>query len=203
MIKVVVFDLGNVIISVNFYSYYQIAAQMTGYDPEKIEKLVLESGLVAEYETGKLSSLEFKEKITRKLKLEIGFEDFSRIWCDIFTENKEVFELIRALKGKYRLFLLSNTNELHFYYAVEKFPVLMEFEEYILSYRIGCTKPDPVIFREAIRRAGCKPDELVYIDDIPEYAAAAQNLGIQGINFCSSAQLKEELLSRKVYWKGG
>jgi putative hydrolase of the HAD superfamily len=175
-------------------------AQLSAYTPEQIYEAGLKTHLVQDYEMGRLCSREFQRAICRKLKMDIEYPDFAQMWNDIFSENKQVSELIRALSKNYRLFLLSNTNELHFDFARKNFPLLDEFEEYILSYCLGCTKPDPRIFQEAIRRAGCKPGEIVYIDDIAEYVAAAESLGIQGIHFHSSRQLKDELSQRQVSW---
>ncbi len=200
MIQVIVFDLGNVIIPVDHLRFCRGLAQVSSWTAEEIYRDAFGTRLVHDYEQGRLSSREFHKEVCRRLGLELGFADFSRIWCEIFSENKEVSALIRALKGNYRLFLLSNTNELHFEFARKNFPVLDEFEEYILSYRLGCTKPDPRIFKEAIRRADCKPAEIVYIDDIAEYAAAAESLGIQAIHFRSSRQLKDQLAGRQVSW---
>ena len=200
MIKVIVFDLGNVIVSVNHFRFCQKLAGVSEYTPEEIYNMGFDTYLVHDYEEGRITAREFFSEIRRKIQVRLKYSDFCRMWCDIFTENKAVSALIRALKGNYHLFLLSNTNDLHFNFAAKNFPVLGNFEEYILSYLVGCAKPDPRIYLEVIRLADCAPEEIVYIDDVPEYVSAARIFGIRGIHFRSCEQLQAELARYKISW---
>jgi putative hydrolase of the HAD superfamily len=61
-------------------------------------------------------------------------------------------------------------------------------------------KPQPRIFQAAIALAGCRPEECFYTDDIADYVAAAQNLGIDAVRFESLAQLQSELTARGIRW---
>lgn len=201
MIKVIVFDLGNVILPFDLSICCNRLARVSGFAPEEIYDIGLGNELIHNYEEGRLSSQEFYEAVCLRLKTKITYYDFCQMWNEIFIENEDVSALIRSLKENYRLLLLSNTNELHFNFARKTFSVLEEFEDYILSFRLGYAKPNPLIFQEAIRRANCKPEEIIYTDDIADYVTTAENLGIQGIHFRSSKQLKEDLAQRQVSWK--
>jgi HAD superfamily hydrolase (TIGR01509 family) len=58
---------------------------------------------------------------------------------------------------------------------------------------VGATKPSPIIYREALKACRVRAEEAVYIDDIPAYVAAAQQLGMTGIQFKSPEQLVSAL----------
>ncbi|MBU0581138.1 MAG: HAD-IA family hydrolase, partial [Candidatus Margulisbacteria bacterium] len=105
------------------------------------------------YDEGKISTDEFFREISSRLKLNISFAEFKPIWQNIFRLNRGVKEMILRLKKRYRLFLLSNTNELHFDFVKKKYDVLGLLDDYILSYKVGFSKPHPRIFQEALKKA--------------------------------------------------
>lgn len=193
MIKTVVFDLGNVILPFDFSICCEKLSRISPYSAEEIYLSGVKSEIVLAYERGKISSLDFYKQITSALSANISFDDFRDAWNEIFTENKHVSALIKRLKNKYRLLLLSNTNEMHFDYACRQYPVLNEFDDFILSFQLRLMKPETQIYEEVIRRADAAPEEIVYIDDIEIYAEAAKKSGIRGITFCSNEQLARDL----------
>ena len=73
------------------------------------------------------------------------------------------------------------------------YPVLNLMEDMVISGVEHVMKPDPRIFELALQRFGIKAEETVFIDDNPNNVAGACNLGIHGILFQSTGQLKEEL----------
>jgi len=197
--EVILFDLGNVILPFN---HFQIAEKLSRFtlrkefvDPRKIFSYLFDfqNGAVNGYEVGEVSSSEFFRSLKDVLRLSISFEEFKPIWNDIFWENLEVSEIIRSWKGKKRLGLLSNTNPLHFEYILSKFPVVRVFDQWILSHEVGFKKPAREIFQKAIGWAGITPRKILFIDDMKNHVEVALSLGMQGIHFISSQQLKEEL----------
>ena len=115
------------------------------------------------------------------------------MWCEIFQLNEPVAALLHELKGRYPLLLLSNTNEMHFDYCIERFPVLQLPDDFVLSYKLGFRKPDPRIFREAVRRSGLQAADCVYVDDIAEFAEAATAQGLRAAQYVSPEQLRADL----------
>ncbi len=198
-IEVIFFDLGNVILPFN---HYQIAEKLSPFvqkkdfqDPRKIFSYIfdLKTGAINPFDAGELSPKEFFQSLKESLQLSISFEAFVPIWNEIFVEDREVSEIIRSLKGKWRLGLLSNTDPLHFNYIVLTFPVLSALEKWILSYEVGFKKPDARIFQRAMEWASVEPEKILFIDDTKGHVEAAISLGMQGIHFHSGQQLKEEL----------
>jgi len=201
-IEVIIFDLGNVILPFN---HYQIAEKLSRFvqkkefhNPQRIFSYLFdfENGSVNGYEVGKVSSLEFFQSLKKSLHLTLSLEEFTPIWNDIFWENVEVSEIIRSLKGKKRLALLSNTNPLHFDYILSKFPVVRIFDKWILSHEVGSKKPDAKIFQKAIEWASVEPEKILFIDDMKTHVEVAVSLGMHGIHFISAHQLKKELYTK-------
>ncbi len=204
-IDVILFDLGNVILPFN---HHQIGEKLSRFsqgdrpqDPTKIFAYLFDrqNGAVNLYESGKLSSFEFFDSLKKHFYLSLSFEEFIPIWNEIFTENQEVSEIIRSLKGKKRLGLVSNTNPLHFDYALSRFPILRAFDKWILSHEVGFKKPALRDLSESDRVGfGRMPEKILFIDDIERHVEAAISLGIRGIHFVSAPQLRKELSERNA-----
>ncbi len=200
--EVILFDLGNVILPFN---HFQIAEKLSRFsqnkefqNPKKIFSFLfdLEKGAINPFDLGKVSSREFFQVIKQRLVLSISFDEFVPIWSNIFVEDQEVSRIIRSLKKRWRLGLLSNTDPLHFGHILSNFPVIKAFDHWILSYEVGFKKPAIQIFQKAIEWASVTPEKILYIDDTKEYVEAARPLGIQGIHFVSAPRLEEELRTR-------
>jgi len=198
MIKLFVFDLGNVILP---FEHRQIAVKLhqksTGKDaftPQQLfgEMFDLQNGLINPYEEGLMSSDEFFSKLKHQFQLDMDMEDFKDIWNPIFCDDPAVNEAILYLKGKgYPLFLLSNTNELHFSYIIEKYPIVHVFDEWVLSFEIGAKKPNKRIYNAIFEKMDVRPSEVFYIDDIAPYVETAHQIGIHGMVFTGAYELWE------------
>lgn len=192
-IRVIIFDLGKVIVDFNHQAICKRLAGHCSVTPDEIYKQLFESKLEAWFDEGRITPEQFHKEVIRSIGGNVTINSLKKIWNHIFTINAGISALLRSLKKKYRLLCLSNTNVWHFEYCRETFPVLGQFDAFILSYRVGARKPRSRIFREALRAAGTPPHQCVYIDDVPEYVRAAQALGMRGINFTSVEQLKQAL----------
>jgi len=184
------------------FTHYQIAEKLSQFsqrkefqDPQRIFSYLFdfEKGAVNGYEVGKVSSIQFFKSLKKYLHLSLSFKKFIPIWNDIFTEDQGVSEIIRSLKGKKKLGLISNTNPLHFDYILSKFPVIRIFDKWILSHEVGFKKPDVHIFQKAMEWASVEPGKILLIDDMKKHVEVAVSLGMQGIHFISADQLRKEL----------
>jgi len=200
MIKLFVFDLGNVILP---FEHRQIARKLYEKSSDKafltsdeIFTFMFEKdkGLINTYETGQISSEEFFGQLKKRYKLDMAFDVFRDIWNPIFRENLEVNDAILYLKSKsYPIFLLSNTNELHFSYIIERYPIVHVLDEWILSFEVGVKKPEKRIYDMIFEKMDVDKNEVFYIDDIGRYVEAAKEFGIQGMVFKDPGQLWEEI----------
>lgn len=197
MIEVIYFDLGKVIVD---FDHFRAAKELSKVTPLSLNEalaVLSDAELVSEYETGRLSSQEHYRKVCQRLKIDISIERFRELWGSMFLPEPLLSEpFLQALRKRYRLKLLSNTNEMHFDFVIQHYPILSLIEDRLLSYQAGCMKPETRIFELAIKKAGVAPEKIFFTDDRPENIDAAQRAGIQALLFQSESQLKRDMLRR-------
>jgi HAD superfamily hydrolase (TIGR01509 family) len=197
-IRVVYFDLGKVLLR---FDHNEIVERLLSRvepgrrRPAKLFTFLfnMQDGLCNLYDEGNISSRAFFEEIDRRFEIRAVYDEFVELWNGIFTENADVSELMRQVRRKRPVYLLSNVNELHWEYVREKFPVLSEMDGWVLSYQVRAKKPKAEIFSAALAAAGAGPGEAAFIDDMEENTAAAGSHGMLGITFTGAGRLKEEL----------
>jgi putative hydrolase of the HAD superfamily len=127
------------------------------------------------------------------------FVQFTEAWNQVLDpepiHNKQFFE---KLSKKYRLALLSNTDPIHVQFMEPRYDFFPYFKARIYSCAVGSSKPNPLIFREALRACRVTSEEALYVDDIAEYVKAAQQLGMAGVQFRSPQQLTADLAQHGV-----
>lgn len=201
MIKTILFDLGGVIVPLDFQRGYRAMEQWCSYPAAEIPKRIGSTDLVRRFETGLVPPEAFVRELSGILELRISYREFCDLWSSIFPPHTLVPEsLVAALSRRYRLLLVSNTNIIHFEMIRANYPLLAYFDDYILSYRVGALKPSAKIYEAAIARAGCAPEECFFTDDIPLYVEGARAAGIDAVRFHSPEQLELELKARGVEW---
>ena len=120
----------------------------------------------------------------------VTFEEFTKTWNLVLDpEPIHPNAMFERLSKNYRLALLSNTDPIHVAHMESQYDFLAYFPARIYSCAVGATKPNPLIYREALRACRVRAEEAVYIDDIAAYVEAAQRLGMAGIQFESPTQL--------------
>lgn len=199
MIQTVIFDLGGVIVPLDFTAVPKRLAGFSRCSAEVIAERMAASTLPAEYERGELSSEEFYCQFANILSLEASMEDFQEIWCDLFPPHA-LFpaEWVEAVRQQKRVLLLSNTNEIHYEWIRERYPHLGHMDHHVLSYKVGALKPDPAIYKAAIAQAGCAPEECFFTDDVMKYVDGARAAGIDAEQFLGPDKLKADLAARGI-----
>jgi glucose-1-phosphatase len=196
--RAIIFDLGKVLVHFDFKRVYQRLERICPHAATEIPRVLSTTGLAQRFESGRIEPAEFIAEITRALSLDVQREEFCEMFNCIFTETLVPESLLETLAGRYRLILLSNTNPIHFEWIRRSYPLLRHFHELVLSYEVKSMKPDPGIYRAAVDKAGCRPEECFYTDDIAEFVAGARALGIDAVQFESAAQLEGELRARGI-----
>ncbi|HTL02891.1 MAG TPA: HAD family phosphatase [Vicinamibacterales bacterium] len=202
MIKTVIFDLGKVLIPFDFTRGYRGLEKLCGIPAAEIPRRLASTDLVHRFESGLVEPQDFVAELSRVLDLHVSYDQFCEIWSSIFLPDPLIPEsLLAGIRQRFRLLLLSNTNAIHFEMLERTYPLLGQFHDKVLSYRVRAMKPSPAIYREAIARAACRPEECFFTDDIADYVAAAQREGMDAVQFESRAQLERELLARGIRWE--
>jgi glucose-1-phosphatase len=199
MHRAIIFDLGKVLLHFDFGRGFRALAERCPHAACDIPARI-GAGLVERFEMGRIGPREFFAEFSRQIELSAGYDEFCEIWNGIFTETLIPEAMLEGLASRYRLLLLSNTNAIHFEMIRRTYPMLRHFHDLVLSYEFGAAKPHAEIFRETVRRAGCRPEECFYTDDVPKFVEAARTLGIDAVQFRSCDQLEQELTARRITW---
>jgi HAD superfamily hydrolase (TIGR01509 family) len=194
MTKLFVFDLGNVILP---FENWQIADKLRARSGSDCSSgdifhylFDLADGSINPYEEGLQSSLQFFSDARDRFKLNLEFDEFADIWNDIFQEDPAVNEVIIHLKAKgFPLFLLSNTNELHFTHIIDRYPIVHLMDEWILSFEVGAKKPKKRIYDAIFEKIDVRSDEVFYVDDMVDNVDMARDMGMKGLVFKEAADL--------------
>ncbi len=201
-IKCIIIDLGDVLIELDFSKFFNdVITQSPLNKPQT--PIILEFFRQSDtYHQGKITDEEFYKQACEllggdqacSLDQKQFFASFNSIINDL---NLDMVELIRNIKtsNNFKLICMSNINSSHWnYLKKQKWDIWELFDEFILSHEIHLTKPDPKVFELAIKKAGCKPKEILFIDDGLNNIRSASEMGINAIRYMGLDELVEELL---------
>lgn len=189
-IKNIIFDLGDVILNIDVPVASLSFAKLSGLEQAEILSLFKENDLFRQFETGSLDEISFRNLI-RKLVDSPDWTDemIDTAWNSLLLDlPAERVELLKKLRSKYRLFLLSNTSSIHITQVnkilkastgIERLDDL--FDKVYLSYEMGIMKPDPEIYLQVLKEQNIKAGETLFLDDNADNIKSAAQLGIDTI----------------------
>ena len=192
-IRLIISDFGGVICTFDYRIFCQRLAGRTGRTTDQVFAAAFGDRLQREFETGRLSGPAYHRAVMDRLGADVPYEEFFPMYGDIFTEIPATCDLLRRLHARYLLYLLSDTNEIHFGYVRETVGILRVFREFIVSYQVGAMKPDPRIYGEALHRSGLPATACVFVDDRPANVEGAARVGMHALLFQSAEQCAAEL----------
>lgn len=187
-VKNIIFDYGNVIFLIDFKKTQH---SFTELGIENVERFYAHTGhheIFDEFEKGNITSTQFRDGIREITERpDLNDEQIDATWNSLLIGVPPVnHEILLKAKGKYRTFLLSNINEIHYDYimAYLKREFGLEsnegfFEKTYYSHLVGMRKPNADIFEHALRDSNLKPAETLFIDDSPQHLKTAAALGLQ------------------------
>ena len=180
-IKNIIFDLGGVVLNLDQEKTLRAFKRLGA----NLEELNLENSIFLDFETGKVDEDYFLQSLFTLLKGNASKEQITQAWNSMLLElPAHRVEIIKQLKSKYRLFLLSNTNSIHINAVFEEHgkTVFEElFEKIYLSHEIGIRKPDVACYEYVLRDANLKGSETVFVDDNRLNLKGAESAGINTI----------------------
>jgi putative hydrolase of the HAD superfamily len=176
MIRAFLFDIGNVLLKFDFaVALRKLAAQGEVSDPVDVMARVDQVKLA--YEDGQIDRAAFLRGAFDVLRYRGTEAEFIAAWEDIFVPNAPMVALVEKLHGRFPLFLLSNTNDIHREYFSREYPVFRRFTGGIYSYEARASKPNREIYEIAQRQLGLDPAATFFIDDLLPNIETARSLG--------------------------
>lgn len=197
-IKNIIFDLGGVLVGLDGQRSIDAFDRL---GCQRVSQYIVEhrtEDLFYRIELGLISTHEFCEEVREMTQTTATDEQMVAAWNALLTplSERRAARLLQLHRKGYRIFLLSNTNDMHWQHCAHVlFPeeVLQAFSQVFLSYEMQLAKPDCRIFEEVLRQAGIRADETLFIDDNQENVATAQTLGIVAFHNKSIDQWTEVL----------
>jgi len=189
-------DLGNVLVRIDLSRLGGCVQSLTGIPPEQLRATFTADNLVYRYESGRLSDVEFHAELCRRIGRKLPWDQFVAAWNSIFLQEPILSdELLALLAARIDLWIISNTNPLHFHYLRDHYAFSRHFKGFVLSYEVGALKPEPGIFARAVERTGVEPVRTLFVDDQAANVEAARTLGFQAFQFAGSTRFAAELHS--------
>ena len=199
--RAVISDLGRVIVDFDNWIFLR---KMEAFSPLSAEDMMARVhgrvSLLRRFDSGSITPDEFYEEAVSLFQADIDKSAFFDCYVDVFTMNPEALAVLQSLKGRYRLVMLSNTDVKRYGFISRKFPQILFFDAYVLSYQAGVTKPDPEIYLLAVKAARAKAGECVFIDDLEKNITAAKALGIHTFHMTPGADIARGLRDLGLRW---
>ncbi len=193
-ITAIAFDLGNVLVKVDHWRCCRELGRLAKTSPEAVFQAIFKTTLEPRFDTGRLSREKFYEGIKRRVPLNIPHLQFYSIWNEIFEPMDGIEEVLERLQPRSPLFLVSNTNEVHFQYISIRYHHLIGyFQDFILSYIAKSRKPEPGIYQALIKATGRPAHEILFIDDKLPFVEAARGQGLAAWQFTDLEDLHRRL----------
>ena len=191
-------DVGRVLVDLDYQTLANRMRSITGLEPLQLQAMLSADSLVQKLETGKMQGAQFYEEVCWRTGVRIAWPEFLESWNSILGAPLISEEMIAALARNVRLWVVSNTNDLHFDHMMQHFAFPRYCEGFVVSHEVGALKPDPRIFLHALERVQMDPSAVLFVDDQEGNVAAAQALGIPAFQFLSLEQFEAELKLRGV-----
>ena len=179
--------MGNVIIDIDIDLTLKELKSDLSENEFSLADEFMKSELHAAFESGNIDEKEFRNGIRMAFNREWKDEWIDQVWNTLLlTIPKERIKLLKTLRKDYNLYLLSNTNSIHFKVVEEIFKkdhpevsFLGLFDKVFLNHEMGLRKPDKKIYEKVVEEIGANPEQCLFVDDLQENLNAAKEVGLQ------------------------
>ncbi|MES2196331.1 MAG: HAD-IA family hydrolase [Pseudomonadota bacterium] len=192
------FDLGRVVLDIDFNKVMGIWAGHAGCAPDDVMARFVVDDHYRHHETGAIDDAAFFQNLRGSLGIAISDEQFLEGWNAIFTgEMPGIAPLLARAASRMPLYAFSNTNPPHVAHFSKTYPDLLgHFREIFLSSSIGLRKPDAAAYDHVVKAIGVPPQRIVFFDDSADNIAGARARGLIGVHVTTTddvARALEEL----------
>jgi FMN phosphatase YigB (HAD superfamily) len=190
-IDAVVFDIGRVLVRLEFSSflgYLDLHGVPGGRIDELLEKIELGA-----YERGQFDGHELLRRIAAMGDGRMTVEALRELWLGMFIPDRAMIDFARRVAGSRRVYLLSNIGDLHWEFLEQETEIPAIGHGALPSYKARSSKPDPAIYRRAEELFGLVPARTVFIDDLLPNVDTALQRGWRAIHHFDSASTIERL----------
>ncbi|HEX8296022.1 MAG TPA: HAD family phosphatase [Chthoniobacteraceae bacterium] len=182
MIRAFLFDVGNVLLKFDFSVALAKTAELCEVQ-HAAEVLLNIDRIKLGYEDGQIDRAAFLRGVFDVLRYRGTEEQFVSAWEEIFEPNQPMIDLVEQLHGRFPLYLLSNTSDIHKDYFFRKYSVFARFDGGVYSHEARASKPGREIYEIAIRDLELDPAATFFTDDLLPNIETARSLGFQAHHY--------------------
>ena len=208
-IKNIIFDLGGVVLDIDETIVYKELEKM-GISTSELAQSKEFIDIMSKFDTGIYTAPTFRKK-TKALLGQDKMTDqrFDAIWNAMLLDiPRERIEAIEKVKKHYKIFLMSNSNVIHYDLYVRDLQLRFGYHEFdelfnksYFSFAEHLEKPDPRFFELILDHEGLSPEETLFIDDTAANIEVAKSLGIKTYHI-SREELVRNLFENGVLKEG-
>lgn len=194
----VLFDLGGVLLDIDFRRVFAHWAQSAGVPPAEVAQRFSFDEAYEAHEVGAIDAARYFAALRGTLGLDLTDEQFHAGWCSIFVgEMPGAAGLLASLAGRVPMHVFSNTNAAHHaWWAGRHAALLAPLQSVLCSHELGLRKPTRAGFDEVCRRIGAVPERVLFFDDTAANVTGARVAGLQAFQVGSVAAIARVLGTR-------
>ena len=187
-IRAILFDLGNVLIDIDFHRCARIWSEHSGIPAETLAARFGIDAAYRAFECGKIDGSAYFTALRRQLGLNLPDNIMRKGWNAIIRNEKPgIRYCLQRLIHHYPLYILTNTNPEHeIIWAQKHRALLSQFEKIFVSSRMGCRKPDVAVYLRVSQSIGLPCSQILFFDDAEENIEGARKAGMHAIRVDSA-----------------
>lgn len=199
--KAIIFDLGGVIINLNYHATAQAFKNLGVENFDEVYSKQKQQQLFDDFEKGITSPEDFREVIKKHIPQPVSNDQIDEAWNAMLLDIPPArMKRLQQLSKKYRIFLLSNTNEIH----IKAFTKILfdtyggnifekTFEKIYYSCRMQKRKPDAEIFEFVLKENNLKAEETLFVDDSEQHIKGAAKTGLHVFQIKTNEEISKAL----------
>lgn len=182
--SIILLDIGNVLVSVDFMRFCRDVAVDPVSGAQEIYRKYCTGELKEKLETGLIASFEYLDVIARDPHSRaMSLHELKLRWQDIFEPLEGAVDAVKRLKENHSVWIMSDTDPLHFTFLLNNYPLLRGADRYYLSFEQGKMKNGVEAFTHVLESSGRGADEFILIDDKAENCVSASQIGFRSVLF--------------------
>jgi FMN phosphatase YigB (HAD superfamily) len=182
--KIILLDIGNVVLNVNFSLWCNVLSGGNAQKSNLIYQKYCIGKIKSDLDCGRITPDHFFATVASDDNApNIIYSEVKKHWINIFTPFSSSRESIEKLKKHYSIWIVSDTDPIHFNFFINEFPFIKEADRFYLSYSVGILKNDPHFFNLLLENSDVGSAEFILIDDKEENCRSAAQNGIASVLF--------------------
>ena len=194
-VDALLFDLGGVVIDIDFNRVFARWAQHARCDAAQVRSRFSPDAAYRQHETGALSDAAYFAALRDSLGIDLTDAQFLDGWNEIFIgEIPGIAALLAGARQRVPLYCFSNTNRAHQDHWSARFAdVMTNFDKVFVSSEIRLRKPDAAAFRHVVTEIGLPADRILFFDDNADNVTSARACGLQAVHVTAPADVAKAL----------